>query len=47
MHEFNQINLILVDSYSLKAYMSQMGINARYLGQMYYKTEIPYIQEFL
>jgi hypothetical protein len=44
MHEFNQINLILVDSYSLKRYMSEMGINVRYLGHMYKETEIPYIQ---
>lgn len=47
MYEFNQINLIMVDSYSIKNYMSEMGINARYLGLMYEYTEIPYIQETL
>lgn len=47
MHEFNQINLIMVDSYSIKSYMSDMGINSRYLGHMYEETEIPYIQETL
>jgi hypothetical protein len=47
MHEFNQINLIMVDSYSIKSYMSDMGINSRYLGHMYLETEIPYIQETL
>lgn len=47
MEKFNQISLILIDSYSLKCYMSEMGINVRYLGQMYSKTEIPYVQETL
>lgn len=35
MNEFNQINLIMVDSFSIKNYMSEMGINARYLGAMH------------
>lgn len=47
MNEFAQINLLMVDSYSLKKYMSEMGINARYLGHMYKETEIPFIQETL
>jgi hypothetical protein len=38
MYEFNQINLILIDSYSIKNYMSEMGINARYFGYMYKLT---------
>jgi hypothetical protein len=38
---------MIVDSFSLKEYMSEMGINARYLGHMYRCTEVPYIQEAL
>ena len=47
MNELIQVSIIIVDSYSLKKYMSEMGINSRYMGVMHGMTEIPYIQEVL
>jgi len=32
MKKLNSLELILIDSYSIKLYLSSMGINQRYLG---------------
>lgn len=45
--KLNRVDLLLVDSYSLKTMMHEMGINVRYLYLIYNFAEIPYIREHI
>lgn len=40
----NKLELLFVDSYSIKTTMQEMGINVRYLHRIYEKTTLPYVR---
>ena len=40
----DKIELLFVDSYSIKTIMQEMGINVRYLHHIYEKTILPYVR---
>lgn len=39
----NKIDIIYVDSYSIKKSFEEYGINIRYLNRVRSKTEVPYL----
>lgn len=41
----NSLDLLIVDSYSIKTMMHEMGINVRYLYLLYELADVPYIRE--
>lgn len=45
--KLNKVDLLIVDSYSIKTMMHEMGINVRYLYLIYKFAEIPYIREHI
>lgn len=43
----NDAQIILTDSYTVKLYMSEMGINQRYLGKVCEGCTLTYAEEIL
>lgn len=43
----NNIDLLIVDSYSIKKIMEEKGINMRHLHLIYKHAKLPYIREHL
>jgi hypothetical protein len=47
VERLNSVELMFVDSYSIKTTLQEMGINVRYLHRIYEKTTLPYIREIV
>jgi hypothetical protein len=47
LDRLDKMELMFVDSYSVKTILQEMGINVRYLHRIYEKTALPYIREMV
>jgi hypothetical protein len=47
VEKLNNVELIIVDSYSLKMYMSEFGINMRYMYRIHELAKIQYLREVI
>jgi hypothetical protein len=45
--KLNSLEVLFVDSYSIKTTMQEMGINVRYLHRIHEKTTLPYVREMV
>jgi hypothetical protein len=45
--KLNDLDLLLVDSYSIKCTLQEMGINVRYLDRIYERIALPYVRELV